>query len=243
MKHLLIILIALFSGLKAQTYELVYALTVIEYPSERTLKDTGKLLVDTQSKEMLYTVAFGSQDVDNEVRNLNGGAMALPRTPYNYTLFTNAEQKFLIKDFIQGKYYELEDQANIHWKPSNETKMKNNIKLKKATADFRGRTYTAWYDDSAKFNANPWKFVGLKGIVYEVQDDNGRHTWELIKYEKTNASLKNPFDPAATMVSYRQYPKLRYALSEKLEKALSQNPNRTIFEQPRVDLEIKFEWE
>lgn len=43
----------------------------------------------------------------------------------------------------------------------------------KATAAFRGRTYTAWYDESVGIKTGPWKLSGLPGLVRLAYSDDG----------------------------------------------------------------------
>ncbi|WP_018675305.1 GLPGLI family protein [Riemerella columbina] len=242
MRFILAITILLFSVFNAQTYMFKYRLVSKEYPSNKELKDIAYVLTKKNTNEKLYKVAFGKQEKETKSESYYG-SLALPRTPYEYILYTKNGRQFFIQDFIQEKYYSLEDSVAFKWDISSETKTIDGIELNKATTQFRGRTYTAWFKPSNEWQVAPWKFSGLSGIVYEVYDDKYLFQWMLIQKEKTQEELKNPFEKTQQFIPYQKYPKLRYGLSEELEKALSQNPDRTIFEQPRVDLEIKFKWE
>lgn len=240
MKFILAISILLFSVFNAQTYVFKYSFVSVEYPSNRELKDTAYVLSKKNTDEKLYKVAFGGK------KGMDGyyqGDLVLPRSQYEYVLYTKNARQLFIRDFVQEKYYELEDGVAFKWEMASETKMMEGVELKKATVYFRGRFYTAWFKASSEWKIAPWKFSGLPGIVYEVYDENYKFHWKLIGYEKSKELLSNPFQKTQQFVPYQKYPKLRYGLSEELEKALSQNPNRTIFEQPRVGLETKFEWE
>ncbi|WKS94984.1 GLPGLI family protein [Riemerella columbina] len=156
----------------AQTYQFNYHFTFKEYPSNREYQDQAKVLTKLGSKGKLYEVSFG-QDDEKYTPQVSEN-MVLPRSQYQYTLYTEDGTSFLIHDFIQKKYYDLEDHVHLDWHFTSETKMFQQVKLEKATVDFRGRHYTAWFQKSSTFSVAPWKFSGLPGIVYEIYDDENR---------------------------------------------------------------------
>lgn len=45
----------------------------------------------------------------------------------------------------------------------------------KATTNFRGRDWTAWYTEEIPIDAGPYKFSGLPGLILEVEDSNCEH--------------------------------------------------------------------
>ena len=49
----------------------------------------------------------------------------------------------------------------------------------KATANWRGRDWTAWYSDIPE-DAGPWKFQGLPGLILKIEDSSGQHYFEAI---------------------------------------------------------------
>ncbi len=46
-----------------------------------------------------------------------------------------------------------------------------NYTLQKATTGFGGRNWTAWFCKDIPFNEGPFKFRGLPGLIFEIQDD------------------------------------------------------------------------
>lgn len=239
MKYFISVFIMLSIVLNAQIYKFEYLFTSIEYPSNKVLEDSAVIITKQHSLEKIYQVSFGKYDTFLNSQN----DIVLPRSQYQYYLYTKNGNQFFIHDFIQGKYYDLKDDIFLQWNIAKEYKIIDDIKLTKAITEFRGRKYTAWFKPSQEWQVAPWKFSGLPGIVYEVYDDQKQFHWQFVGYSQTKEKLKNPFEKTQQFIPYQKYPKLRYGLSEELEKALGQNPNRTIFEQPRVDLEIKFKWE
>lgn len=236
---LLFLIFCLVNCINAQSYEYTYEFIKKEYPTNIPIKKIAKVLASVESTQSLYTL----NKIENEKQEVKNYAdyVVLPENDYQYILYSENGRNYQIQDFIQGKYYHLYDTPAMNWNLSSETKILKGTKLYKATTNFRGRNYTVWYEKNDKIKAHPWKFNGIPGIVVEAYDDQDDFHWTLVGKHESNLKISNLFKGTETFQDYSIYPKLRYALSPKMEAALSQNPNRTIFEQPRVDLEIKFE--
>jgi GLPGLI family protein len=57
------------------------------------------------------------------------------------------------------------------------------ITVKKATTEFAGRTYVAWYTTEISIADGPYKFHGLPGLILSIYDTN-KH------YQFTVSSIK-----------------------------------------------------
>lgn len=106
---------------------------------------------------------------------------------------------------------------NFNWKIENEKKKIGEYNAQKATADFGGRQWTAWFTTDLPFQDGPYKFYGLPGLIVEISDSGDNYKWTL----KGNKKVDN-------------YDEESY--SEKLQKQFGQNVknldvNRSRFEQ------------
>ncbi len=54
----------------------------------------------------------------------------------------------------------------------------------KATATFRGRTWTVWYTLDLPYSDGPWKFCGLPGLILYAYDSEGLFRFNCIGIEK-----------------------------------------------------------
>jgi GLPGLI family protein len=70
--------------------------------------------------------------------------------------------------------YVIENSKNIKWKLLDETKKLNNFLCQKASCDFRGRTYTAWFTIDIPVSLGPWKLNGLPGLILEAYDSKNQ---------------------------------------------------------------------
>lgn len=81
------------------------------------------------------------------------------------------EGKTTVHDFLSSQYYVYEDDLNPQdWNIEDSTKTVLGHECQKATCNFRGRQWTAWFATDVPISDGPWKFGGLPGLVMEVYD-------------------------------------------------------------------------
>lgn len=59
----------------------------------------------------------------------------------------------------------------------------------KATCDFRGRSWEAWYSNIPNPNG-PWKFHGLPGLIMKVVDSKGDHVFEAVALRQSDKDIR-----------------------------------------------------
>lgn len=60
----------------------------------------------------------------------------------------------------------------IKWNLIDTTKIYKGHKCRKATAEFRGRKWIAWYTEEIPVSYGPWKFSGLPGLILQAATDD-----------------------------------------------------------------------
>ncbi len=60
---------------------------------------------------------------------------------------------------------------------------------RKATTEFAGRTYTAWFTPEIPLPFGPYKFGGLPGLILKIEDAEQQFIWEAKGFERTNAPI------------------------------------------------------
>ena len=80
--------------------------------------------------------------------------------------------------FIREKLLQTKD-----WQLHDATKEISSFVCNRATTDFGGRSYEAWYTLDIPTNIGPWKLHGLPGVIVSVEDTNKEVSFRLVKVE------------------------------------------------------------
>lgn len=72
----------------------------------------------------------------------------------------------------------IEDWEKPEWEISDETKEILGYQCFKATSDFRGRGWTAWFTPEIPVHDGPWKLCGLPGLILLAHDTNEEYRFE-----------------------------------------------------------------
>ena len=94
--------------------------------------------------------------------------------------------------FVLNQIYTKEVAPKINWKISKETKKIGKFTSKKATANFRGRDYTAWFTTEISLPYGPWKLHGLPGLILEAYDTDKNLYWYFKSVEYPSKTKETP---------------------------------------------------
>lgn len=106
-----------------------------------------------------------------------------------------------------GFKYVKETTPTISWNITNESKAIGNLTVYKATANFRGRHYTAWFTMEIPLPFGPWKLQGLPGLIIEAYDTNKEIYWYFkdLQYPTEQGYLLKPLSQEKSWISQTQY--------------------------------------
>lgn len=79
---------------------------------------------------------------------------------------------------------------DLKWKPLNETKTLDGKTLHKATVNYGGRNWIAWYNLAIPFQEGPYVFAGLPGLIEEIYDSEKQHQFTLKGKPKENYKIE-----------------------------------------------------
>lgn len=65
------------------------------------------------------------------------------------------------------------------WKISNEKAKIGAYNAQKATTEFAGKNWTAWFSTDLPFQDGPYKFSGLPGLIVKIEDEGKNYSWIL----------------------------------------------------------------
>lgn len=79
------------------------------------------------------------------------------------------------------------ENLTFNWNISPEKIKIGAYQTQKATLDFGGRKWIAWFSEEIPINDGPYKFHGLPGLIVKIEDNNQDYSWEL----KGNKKITN----------------------------------------------------
>lgn len=90
-------------------------------------------------------------------------------------------------DQISMKTFGYDDSAKFDWKILPEKAKIGDYNTQKATTEYGGRKWTAWFAQDIPFQDGPYKFHGLPGLIVKIEDEGKNYSWEL----KGNKTVEN----------------------------------------------------
>lgn len=112
--------------------------------------------------------------------------------------------------------YYTEPAPKQDWQIKNETMTIVGYTCQKATCNFRGRNYTAWFTVDIPISQGPWKFCGLPGLILKVHDDAKEYVFECVGIEQQKR-------PIILLDNYKTYRKTTRTELDKTLKRICEN--------------------
>ena len=81
---------------------------------------------------------------------------------------------------ISSDNYKVEENQKPEWKILPDKQKIGEYNAQKATTNFGGREWTAWFSTDLPFQDGPYKFYGLPGLIVKIEDKTGSHSMTLV---------------------------------------------------------------
>jgi GLPGLI family protein len=191
---------------------------VYEYKS---IKDINKIKDTTKS--IMYLDVYKEGSVFYDIQNYKNDSIASLQG-YKLSLFVDRvykeyPQKVFLITSINNDFYSVSDVKNLNWNISSEKKEINKINAQKATVNFGGRVWEAWFSTDIPLSDGPYKFHGLPGLIIKITDSTLTHTFQLISTQKIKGTLSKKINNVKLYpIDQKQY--------KKLYKEYRENPNK-----------------
>jgi GLPGLI family protein len=88
-----------------------------------------------------------------------------------------------------SEYYVYEENPNLKWQISSEKEKIGVYNTQKATTEFGGRQWTAWFTPEIPIQDGPYKFSGLPGLIVKIEDAGQNYLWTLEANKKLNQNI------------------------------------------------------
>ena len=182
-------------------YEIIYDYSY-QVNKEDTLSKQKEQMVLKIAKNFSFYASlnnFKLMDLDKNWKESDGlpDRKSLPKTRVDYTITKEYNSnKLTFTDWIKGDTYYFNQMLDkIEWKLIEDQKEVLGYVCKKATTQFAGRSYVAWYTTEISIADGPYKFQGLPGLILSIYDTN-KHYQFIVSSITNNTSVCNTADIA-----------------------------------------------
>ncbi|MDN5395871.1 MAG: GLPGLI family protein [Chryseobacterium sp.] len=222
----IICLLALYAGsfYQSQTNRFIYELQYRKDGSEDYRHNLMNLDISPKSVKF-YDKKFADYDSINKKANTAVSRYST-KTDQVIERAPNSFKNKWYRDFFE--YFVVNTNDEMTWKLLQETQQYNGYKLQKATTDFGGRTWNAWFCNEVNIKEGPYKFRGLPGLIFILEDTDKNFIYKLV----SNKKLDTEYDTKDFVETH--YGKSAIPISnEKFNKYIQEfyeNPTRTLAE-------------
>ncbi len=193
-----------------------------------------KLYSSKKNSLFIYRNLISSADSLNQIEELADDYYKVKITDdRTYNIFTDKDSIKSVSGIIgkEEMCVVIEERPVINWNITDETKKIDNYDCIKAVAEFRGRTYYAWFSPEIPMMYGPYKFHGLNGVIFEIYDQTREVSFRLKGFSFNNYTMPE--------IDYSGYPVMtqKEYISE-FKSAFSEIGNRVA---SRMDKEFTIE--
>lgn len=175
-----------------------------KFVSDSTDKSTVKsevMLLDIDKNGSLYhsqqkyiSDSTSQADMERQMK-LNSGSFTINRTEKPGQVSYKVSKQYPdFKTYLFTKVstdnYKVEENLKPEWKILPDKQKVGEYNVQKATTNYLGRQWTAWFTTEIPFQDGPYKFYGLPGLIVKIEDKTGSHSMTLVGNKKIN-TVKN----------------------------------------------------
>lgn len=198
----------------SQTKQFIYDYTFVADSTNRANVVTERMILNINSDQSEY-FSYNKYLADSTVLNQLSNHIIPPpqsRKKVSDRVIKNNKSKNIIYISTIGQdEYIIDQNLKINWKLQSEFITVLNYKAQKATADFGGRRWTAWFTKDIPIQDGPYKFSGLPGLIVKIEDNTASHQFILTGIKNFSTTVKYPDlkEPSEMIaVSYPEYIKV-----------------------------------
>ncbi|WP_052911582.1 GLPGLI family protein [Riemerella anatipestifer] len=161
----------------SQTNRFVYELKYRNEPTEDYRTDLMALDINNENVKF-YDYKFIEYDSINKKGNEFSSRYST-KTDQVLIRKLNSNKNIWYRDFFD--YFAITTNDKMEWKLSNETQNFEGYTLQKATTKFAGRDWIAWFSKDVNISEGPYKFRGLPGLIFILEDNPKNFVYKLVK--------------------------------------------------------------
>ncbi len=110
---------------------------------------------------------------------------SIPKANIKYKIIKHQRSKeTLFRENIFRDTFEYTEPSNqFNWEVLDSTKVILGYQCQKATTNFGGRAYEAWFSPELPISDGPYKFNGLPGLIISINDTKKQYNFQLVGFK------------------------------------------------------------
>ena len=185
---IIVLLLSTFTLFTAQSKRFYYELNFKRDTLGTNAKEIMVLEINKNTNIFLSNNYIVTDSL-NEI-NKNNVIFAYPKFK-QVVEYIKSDGSFNFINNLSMHYYEFNAKKKINWKILNEKKTIGSFNAVKATAEYGGRIWTAWFSPDIQFPYGPYVFYGLPGLILQVFDDANNYNFSFIQNKNYNSELNS----------------------------------------------------
>lgn len=263
-KFQIIILIVISNFIFAQTKQFIYEYISVPDSTQKEVSHSEIMVLNIDKEKSEY-FSYGKFVSDSTIYSeIKDGSYYLkpPAPPQKRSAIqimsgdrvnkTSNSDQIYFNTRVSESNYLVTQTIDLNWKLHPEYSTVLNYKAQKATTEFGGRKWIAWFAKDIPFQDGPYKFKGLPGLIVKIEDETKSHLFELKGIKNLNYDFVYPDNPDNTQIKIpyskfvkafkenRKYPaivlKKRFPNIENAE--MIKNIEKNMFEEIKKDNNI-----
>ncbi|NRS91046.1 GLPGLI family protein [Chryseobacterium sp. 16F] len=131
------------------------------------------------------TVKYDSAMISAAKNNKGPETVTLTKGNFKNNVYKSRNLQYSI-EFVGIQPYKVVQKPIVNWKLTNETKTIQKYICQKATLEFGGRIWEAWFTQEIPFQDGPYIFSNLPGLIIEMNDSKKHYSFILTENFKTD---------------------------------------------------------
>lgn len=177
--------------------------------------ESGKIDLDSEEIQNQLREAGLTSD---QIRAIRSGPTIDSRTQFMLEydqapefFMTTADSVFDIRVGMKNKEVLGFPRSILQWELHEEMRDINGYQCQKATINYFGRTFTAWFSPEIPLNAGPYLFSGLPGAIVELNDDHEVYTYSLLEVGRSELPEGISFPERQDILSHEEAVRKQWA--------------------------------
>jgi GLPGLI family protein len=189
MKTLLITFLSFFSlHFTAQNQRFLYEYKFVKDSTEKSKSETELMVLDaTKTGSKFYSLKKSIADSIHQDR-LKKNARDFSGLDYGLVHYVveKTYPDFQIEFFnvFEMDKYKVTEKRKLAWKILPDREKIGELNTQKASVNFAGRIWTAWFATDVPIQDGPYKFHGLPGLIVKLEDKTQSHSFVLKQIKK-----------------------------------------------------------